>query len=48
MLVNLLNPGAKGTYEIKINIPAYDMNIVGLNNQLIQGDVICGNTIVNQ
>lgn len=45
MLVNLLNPGAKGTYEIKINIPAFDIKIMGLDNELVRGDVVC---IVNQ
>lgn len=47
VLVNLLNPGAKGMYEVKINVPAYDLKIVGVNNNLVQGDVFCGNTIVN-
>jgi len=45
VLVNLLNPGAKGTYEIKINIPAFDIKIIGLSNQLVQGDVVC---VMNQ
>ena len=44
----MLNPGASGTYEIKINIPAFDIKIIGLLNQLVQGDVFCANTIANQ
>lgn len=47
VLVNLLNPGAKGTYEIRMVIPANNIKIVGANNQLIQGDVACDVTIVN-
>ena len=47
VLVNLYNPGAKGTYQVKISVPLYDLKIVGIDNKLIQGDVICGDTIKN-
>ena len=43
-MVNLYNPGTKGTYQVKINVPEVDLRIVNSKNEAIKGDVICSNT----
>jgi hypothetical protein len=35
ILIQLYNPGPKGTYQIKLRVPSADLNIVGSNNQAI-------------
>lgn len=43
ILVNFYNPGAKGTYPIRLRVPPKDINIVFQSNRQIAGDVICAN-----
>jgi hypothetical protein len=43
VLLNLYNPGAKGTYSIRIKIDEREINIIGSNNTAIAGDIICSN-----
>jgi len=43
VLVSFYNPGAKGTYPIKLKVPPKELNIVSQNNSNIIGDVACNN-----
>jgi hypothetical protein len=43
VLVSFYNPGAKGTYPIKLKVPPKELNIVSQNNSNIIGDVVCNN-----
>ena len=43
ILINLYNPGAKDTYQIKIRVPEHEFNINSPTINNIQGDVICPN-----
>lgn len=43
VLVSFYNPGAKGSYPIKLKVPAKQLNIASQTNQNIAGDVICNN-----
>ena len=44
-MIQLYNPGPKGTYQIKLKVPKFDFKVIDANNQAIQGDVFCPNTI---
>ena len=43
VLVSLYNPGAAGTYPIRLRVPPKDLNVVDHKNQPVKGDVICTN-----
>lgn len=43
VLLNMYNPGSKGTYEVKIKIDEKTLNIVSSNGSTINGDLICSN-----
>ena len=43
VIVALYNPGAKGTYPIKLRVPSMDLDIIAQDNSKVQGDVVCGN-----
>jgi hypothetical protein len=43
VLVSLNNPGAKGTYHIRLRVPNKDLNVISQTNEKIIGDVVCGN-----
>ncbi len=48
ILIQLYNPGPKGTYQIKLKVPKLDLSILSIGNQAIKGDVFCPNTIGNE
>ncbi len=43
VLVSFYNPGSKGTYPIRLRVPARELNIVSQTNTAITGDVVCAN-----
>ena len=43
VIVSLYNPGGKGTYLIRLRVPALELNILSQANKAIAGDVICAN-----
>lgn len=43
VLVSLYNPGAKGTYTIRLKVPNKELNVVSQTNTSIVGDIICSN-----
>jgi len=43
VLVSLYNPGSKGTYSIRLRVPAKDLQVVSHKNEPIKGDVVCAN-----
>lgn len=43
VLVSLYNPGSKGSYPVRLRVPPRELNVVGQDNSLIAGDVVCGN-----
>lgn len=43
VLVNFYNPGAKGSFNVRIKVPSHELNIVSSKNTNIPGDVICNN-----
>ena len=47
ILIQLYNPGPKGTYQVKIKVPKTDLSILTVGNQVVKGDVFCPNTIGN-
>ena len=43
VLVNLYNPGAKGTYTIRLKVPNKELNVVSQTNASLVGDIVCSN-----
>ncbi len=43
VILSLYNPGAKGIYQIKVNVPSHELNVVNIKNANINGDIICAN-----
>jgi alpha-mannosidase/alpha-mannosidase II/lysosomal alpha-mannosidase len=43
VIVNFYNPGSKGTYPIRLRVPATELNVVSQSNSAIVGDVVCAN-----
>lgn len=44
VLLQMYNPGPKGTYQVYIKVDERAMNIVSSNGSTINGDLICSNT----
>lgn len=43
VLVSLYNPGAKGTYTIRLKVPNKELNVISQTNASLVGDIICSN-----
>ena len=41
--MGLYNPGSAGDYIVRLKVGAQELNIIGLDNNAVAGDVICGN-----
>jgi hypothetical protein len=44
VLISFYNPGAAGSYTIRLKICPKELNIVGISNSNIPGYLICANT----
>lgn len=44
ILISFYNPSSGGLYNLRLKVPAQELNIYSIANTLIPGDVACANT----